>query len=149
MRLNVRPIKYLIAGISYSKRFQIDDQNKSDNIYGYVTYSKIPGIGGGLSLNYNMNTSNYMESNILSLRYSRNLVKNRLNGDFYYRYADFGYFNSYIGDYKQSYYGTNLSYNITSKLMLSVSGEYSNSNPENNFRIYTKLVKRFYTKRKK
>ena len=148
-RLNVRPIKYLIVGISYSKRFQIDDQNKSNNIYGYASYSKIPGIGGGLSLNYNMNTSNYMESNILSLRYSRNLVKNKLNADFYYRYADFEYFNSYIGNYKQNYFGTNFSYNITSKLMLSVSGEYSNSKPENNFRIYTKLVKRFYTKRKK
>jgi len=149
VRLNVRPVKYLIVGISYSKRFQIDDQNKSDNIYGYVSYSRIPGIGGGISLNYNMNTSNYLESNILSLRYSRNLVKNKLNADFYYRYADFEYFNSYIGNYKQNYYGTNISYNITSKLMLSVSGEYSNSNQENNFRIYTKLVKRFYTKRKK
>lgn len=149
IRLNVRPIKYFIVGISYSKRFQIDDLNKSDNIYGYVSYSKIPGIGGGLSLNYNMNTSNYMESNIFSLRYSRNLVKSKLNADLYYRFADFEYFNSYIGNYKQNYYGANLSYNITSKLMLSVSGEYSNSDSENNFRIYTKLIKRFYTKRKK
>ena len=148
-RLNVRPIKYLITGISYSKRFQSDDQNKSDNIYGYLSYSKIPGIGGGLSVNYNMNKSNYLESNILSVRYSRNLINNKLNADLYYRNADFNYTNSHIGNNKQNYYGANLSYNISRTLMLNVSGEYSNSDLENNYRIYTKLVKRFYNKKNK
>ena len=148
-RLNVKPVKYLITGISYSKRFQSDNQNKSDNIYGYISYSRIPTIGGAFSINYNINTSNYLESNILSLRYSRNLLKNKLNADFYFRYADFNYFNSHIGSNKQNYYGTNLNYNISRKLMISVSGEYSNSSQENNYRIYTKLVKRFYSKRKK
>ena len=147
-RINVRPIKYLITGISYSKRFQSDRENKSDNIYGYVSYSRIPSIGGGLSVNYNMNTSNYLKSKIFSVRYSRNLLKNKLNADFYYRNADFSYFNSHIGNNKQNYYGTNLSYNITRRLMLSVSGEYSNSSQENNYRIYTKLIKRFYSKNK-
>ena len=148
MRFNVKPINYLITGISYSKRFQSDHQNKSDNIYGYMSYSKIPGIGGGFSVNYNMNTSNYLKSNILSLRYSRNLIKNKLNSDFYYRLADYKYFNSYIGNNKQNYYGANFSYNINRKLLFSVSGEYSKSSLENNYRIYTKLVKRFYSKRK-
>jgi len=147
-RINVRPIKYLITGISYSKRFQSDRENKSDNIYGYVSYSRIPSIGGGLSVNYNMNSSNYLKSKIFSVRYSRNLLKNKLNADFYYRNADFSYFNSHIGDNKQNYYGANLSYNITRRLMLSVSGEYSNSSQENNYRIYTKLIKRFYSKNK-
>ncbi len=148
VRLNVRPIKYVIAGISYSKRFQSDNQNKSDNIYGYITYSKVPGIGGSLSANYNINTSNYLESNILSLRYSRYIIKNRLNADFYYRNANFNYYNSHIGSNKQNYYGTNLNYNINRKLMFSISGEYSNSNQEDNYRIYAKLVKRFYSKKK-
>ena len=147
-RINVRPIKYLITGISYSKRFQSDRENKSDNIYGYVSYSRIPSVGGGLSVNYNMNTSNYLKSKIFSVRYSRNLLKNKLNADFYYRNADFSYFNSHIGNNKQNYYGANLSYNITRRLMLSVSGEYSNSSQENNYRIYTKLIKRFYSKNK-
>ena len=149
LRLNVRPIKYLITGISYSKRFQSDDQNKSDNIYGYVSYSRIPRIGGGLSVNYNMNSSNYLESKILSIRYSRELVKSKLNADFYFRNADFNYFNSNIGSNKQNYYGANLSYYFNRKLILSVSGEYSNSSLENNYRIYAKLIKRFYNKRKK
>ncbi len=148
-RLNVRPIKYLITGVSYSKRFQSDDQNKSDNVYAYASYSKLPRIGGGLSVNYNMNTSNYLESKIFSIRYSRSLIENKLNGDFYYRNANFDYFNSNIGNNKQSYYGANLSYYFNRKLILSVSGEYSNSINENNYRIYTKLIKRFRNKRKK
>lgn len=148
VRLNVKPIKYLTTGISYSKRFQSDNQNKSDNIYGYISYSKIPAIGGGISVNYNMNTSNYLESNILSIRYSRYLFKNKLNTAFYFRNADFNYFNSNIGNNKQNYYGTNLSYNINRKLMFSLSGEYSNSDLEDNYRVYAKLVKRIYYKRK-
>jgi len=149
LRLNVRPIKYLIAGVSYSKRFQSDNENKSDNIYGYASYSRLPRIGGGLSVNYNMNTSNYLESKIFSIRYSRELVKSKLNADFYFRNADFNYFNSNIGNNKQNYYGANLSYYFNRKLILSVSGEYSNSSLENNYRIYAKLIKRFYSKRKK
>ncbi len=149
LRLNVRPIKYLITGISYSQRFQSDDQNKSDNIYGYVSYSKIPKIGGSLSVNYNRNTSNYLESNIYSVRYSRNLIVNKLNADFYFRNANFNYFNSNIGSNKQNYYGANFSYYFTRKLILSVAGEYSNSSRENNYRVYTKLIKRFSNKRKK
>jgi len=139
------------AGFSYSKRFQSDDQNKSDNIYLYLGLSKIPGIGGRVSVNYNVNSSNYLQSNVLSLRHSRTLIKNKLNADFYYRLVNYIYLNSntFNTTLNQNYYGANLSLYITRKLMLSVSGEYSNTNQENNYRIYTKLVKRFNSKRKK
>jgi hypothetical protein len=149
LNMNVRPVNYLQTGISYSRRFQSDDQNKSDNLYGYVSFSKIPLVGGALSFNYNMNTSNYMKSNIFSTRYSRSIVKNKVDADFYYRLADFDYFNSFIPPLRQSYYGTSLSYNITRELLFSIFGEYSSSTQEDNFRINTRIVKRFDTKRKK
>ena len=151
IRINGRPTDNVNAGFSYSKRFQSDDQNKSDNIYLYLGLSKIPGIGGRVSVNYNVNSSNYLQSNVLSLRHSRTLIKNKLNADFYYRLVNYIYLNSNIFNttLNQNYYGANLSLYITRKLMLSVSGEYSNTDQENNYRIYTKLVKRFNSKRKK
>ncbi len=143
VRVNLKPVKYFRIGGSYSKRFQSDQQNKSDNLYGYATYSKLPGIGGSVTVNYNNNKSNYLTSNIASINYSRYFLKNKLNTVFYYRYSDFNYFSSSIDPYKQNYYGTSLSINITRKFMLGLSGEYSNSRQEENYRIYTKIIKRF------
>ena len=143
MRINVRPVKNLLAGFGYSKRFQSNNENKSDNYRGYVTYSNIPVIDGAISINYNMNTSNYLRSNILSFRYSRYLIENKLNADFSYRLAKFDYFNSFTSTYDQNYYGMNLSLNINRKLYLSVYGEVSIGNQQDNYRIHTKLIKRF------
>ncbi len=153
IRLNVRPTDYVYAGISYSKRFQNDQQNKSDNIYIRLGISKIPGIGGRISVNYNINTSNYLNSNILSLRHSRDFFNGKLYADFYYRLVNYTYLSSNVGlessSLTQSYYGTNLSYHLSRRLTFSISGELSTTNLENNYRIYTRLTKRFYSKRKK
>lgn len=147
-RLNVRPIKYVYTGFSYSKRFQNDNENKSDNIYGYVNLSKVPSIGGRITLSYNMNSSNYLDSNIASIRYSRPFLDNRLNADFYYRFVDYKY-KSTVPDFNQSYFGTYLSYYLDRSLIISVSGEYSTYGEENNYRINTRIIKRFYRQQKK
>ncbi len=153
IRLNVRPKEFLNVGLSYSKRFQSNNENKSDNIYTYLSLTNLPGIGGRISVNYNVNSSNYLESNVLSLRHSRTFLKNKLNADFYFRFVNYTYLNSNValnnGTLTQSYYGANVSLNINRGLMFSVSGEFSNSSLENNYRIYTRLVKRFYKKKRK
>lgn len=143
IRINIKPVKNLHTGFGYSKRFQGNNENKSDNYNGYVTYSNIPVIDGTISTKYNMNTSNYLKSNILSFRYSRYLIENKLNADFSYRIANFDYFNSFTSAYDQNYYGLNLSLNIKRKMYISVSGELSKGDQQDNYRIYTKLIKRF------
>jgi hypothetical protein len=148
VRINVKPIKRLIIGGSYSTRFQSDNENKSNNIYLHATLTKIPGVDGGFSVNYNINSSNYLESNILSFRHSRSMLKNKLNTNFYYRLADYKYNNNETR-FQQSYYGTDLSYTISRTWLFSVSGEFSQFNNETNIRIYTRLTKRFYSKKKK
>ena len=141
-RINVRVIKNLSFGLSYSKRFQSDLQNKSDNYYFYSSIAKLPGVGGRLMVSYNINKSNYLQNNILSFQYSRTIVKNKLNGDFYYRILNYKYEYN-ISSIKQNYIGASLSYHMTRKLLLSVSGEISNYNQENNYRIYAKIAQRF------
>jgi hypothetical protein len=143
LRVNIRPIKYLTTGFGYSKRFQSDSENKSDNFNAYASYSKIPTIDGRVYLSYNINSSNYLKSNILSFRYSRYLIKNKLDADFSYRLANFDYFNSFTPTYDQHYFGLNLSLRINRKLYLSAYGELATANREDNYRIFTKLIKRF------
>lgn len=147
--LNARPLKYVNVGFSYSQRFQSDHLNKSDNMNGFISLSQIPEIGGSLSVNYNKNASNYLESNIISFSHSRNLFNNKLFADFYYRVVDYNYLNGLITASKQNYYGADLSLKIGRKLMLSVSGEYLKSDLENNYRINTRIVKRFNNQKKK
>ncbi|WP_114490812.1 hypothetical protein [Candidatus Ulvibacter alkanivorans] len=142
-RINIRPFKRILAGFSYSSRFQSDNQNKSDNIYGYATLTKIPGIGGRLNASYNINSSNYLTSNILSVRHSRGVFKDKLQTEFYYRLANYEYENR-ITNFSQNYFGTVLSYNISKTWQFSISGELAQFEEENNYRFYTRLTKRFY-----
>jgi hypothetical protein len=146
-RINVRPFKYISAGFSYNKRFQSDLDNKADNYYMYASLSKVPGIGGRFMLSYNINNSNYVENKIWSFRYSRTIVKNKLNGELYYRLLNYNYINN-SSNFMQNYLGANLSYSITKKLMFSISGEVSAYNQEKNYRIYAKIAQRFYSKKK-
>jgi hypothetical protein len=149
MRMNIKPAKNIYSGFSYSKRFQSSNQNKSDNINGYVSWSNIPQIGGRFSLNYNNNKSDYMQSSIISLSHSRELIRNKLSADFYFRKVDYDYFNNNATS-KQNYYGTNLSLSLGKTLRLDLSGEVSAIPGEkNDYRINTRLIKRFKNKRKK
>ncbi|MGB1240951.1 MAG: hypothetical protein ACPG49_00410 [Chitinophagales bacterium] len=147
-RASVRPIKFVSLGASYSKRFQSNQQNKSNNINGFASLSKVPSIGGRLSVNFNNNRSNYLDSKILSLRYSRPLIKQRLNADFYVRNVHYNYLSSESVT-NQQYYGVNLSYRLSRKLTFSILGEMASRAEGNNYRVNAKIVKRFDNKKKK
>ncbi len=142
LQLNVRPYKHVNAGLSYSKRFQRNDMNKSDNVNGYFTVSKIPVTGGRLFVNYNRNTSLYMESNIFSFRYSNSLVKMKLDASVYYRMANYRYLEHEVKN-DQQYYGVDLSYRIAGKILFGIMGEMATLPTEENYRINARIVKSF------
>ncbi len=141
-RANVRLFKYINTGVSYSKRFQADQQNKSDNINGYISISRTPLIDGRITVNFNWNTSNYLESKILSFRHTRSMFNNKLSADLYFRYVDYAYLTSEF-TFAQQYYGANFSFRITRNLSLSILGEMNARQSENNFRVNTNIIKRF------
>lgn len=151
-RVNTRPIKYLTVGASYSMRFQSDQQNQSNNLYGFASVSRVPGIGGRASLGFNNNRSYYLDSKIITLRYSRPLIKKKVNADFYFRNVNYQYLTSGFKT-AQKYFGANLSFRLSRRLTFSLMGEMSTSvNAEQNgqnYRINAKIVKRFAKKRKK
>ena len=144
LRINYRPWKYINTSLSYSKRFQIGGQNKSDNINASFSYSRLPLVGGRLSIRYNNNQSNYLQSHIVSVRHSRKLAKG-LSGDFYFRMVTYQYASDIVQS-GQYYYGGNLSYRIRRGLRASVLLEVSTRNQKNTVRLNTRISKRFTKK---
>lgn len=142
LRINFKPIQLVYAGISYSKRFQSDNQNKSDNINGFASLARIPGIGGRLILNYNQNKSNYLNSQIISLRHSRTIFRNILEADFYYRNVNYNYFNTETV-FKQYYIGAGLSWIVMKDISFNFLIEQSHTGDQDKYRMNTKLIKRF------
>lgn len=141
-RLTIRPVNYINFGASFSRRFQNDRQNKSDNFNGFISHSKLPFVGGRLSVNVNQNRSNYLETRILSGRYSRSLIKKKLTGDFYYRRVEYSFFGNESKS-SQNYFGASFNIRIAKKLSLSVLGELAQRGNDGNYRINTRIIKRF------
>jgi hypothetical protein len=145
LRINFNPMKNVNGGVTFSKRFQKDSENKSNNINGYMSHSNLPSLKGRININFNLNKSNYLESTIFSFRYSRSLIRNTIDGEFYYRYADYNYFTS-ENKLSQQFYGTGLSFRLSKQLILNILGEYSNREKQDNLRFNTRIIKRFYRK---
>jgi hypothetical protein len=143
LRISYNPIKYLNSGFAFTRRFQIDAKNRSNNLNGYISHSKMPLLQGRVSFNYNRNQSNYANSVILSLRHSRTLIHQIVEADFYYRYTNYDYFES---DTKliQQFYGLGFTFRIDKQFVFSLLGEYNKSEIQNNMRINTRIIKRFY-----
>lgn len=142
IRMNASPIKYVNLGVSYGKRFKVDSQEKSDNVNGYLSYSKVPVVGGSISFNGNINQTNYSKSIVYGVRYSRKIINKYLDGNIYYRKYDSEYISS-ENKTSQTYYGANLTVRLSKTLRLSILGEYSEATTRDNTRINTKLIKRF------
>ncbi|MBT8228702.1 MAG: hypothetical protein KJO50_00485 [Bacteroidia bacterium] len=142
IRLGLRPIKFIYTGISFSNRFQSDQQNKSENINAYLSMVRLPLIKGSLSISFNQNKSNYLESRIYSIRHSRSIIKGKLTADFYFRNVNYAYLNSENGT-SQNYFGAYLNLRLLKKLMFSILGELNTREEEKNYRVNTKLNFRF------
>jgi len=152
-RLNVRPIKNVIVGVSVGKRFQSNGQNSSNNYNGFLTFNKMPAIGGRWNFQFNRNASAYLRSDIASVRYSKTLLNNKLTLNPYYRmlmyrYASRGGADGVPLTTKQFYYGVDMTYSLGRTLVASVLGEMSTLKEERNYRVNFSIIKRFDSKNK-
>ncbi|MCK4747989.1 MAG: hypothetical protein KAT15_13155, partial [Bacteroidales bacterium] len=79
-RINARPVKYLVLGVNAGYRYRKEDPRPSKNVYGYATYSKVPGIKASLTLSATWLETSYLNGNIYSLGLSREILPGKLNG---------------------------------------------------------------------
>ncbi len=153
-RVNARPMKTLSIGAAYSKRFQADGLNASDNISATVNINKDPETIGRWSLQANRNTSTYVRSDVLSFRHNRTLLPRVLTLGLYYRIVEYTYANRGDGTSlsdraHQRYYGADLMLTFARTFTFTVLGELATVADEKNYRVNLSLTKRFDSKRKR
>jgi hypothetical protein len=154
VRFNVRPTKKLGLGAGYSKRFQADGANASDNLSGFLNFNMDPEGVGRWSVQANRNTSNYVRSDVLSFRHSRTLIPRRLSMSLYYRMVEYTYANRSEGSAlaprtSQRYYGADFMLDVARTLTFTVLAEMATIADEKNYRLNMCLTKRFDSKKKR
>jgi len=141
-RINSRPVKNLVTGVSAGYRYRKDDPYPSKHIYGYATYRQVPLINASLTLSTTWLETSYVKGNVYSLGLLRDIIPGKLNSGLRYRYVDYLYQQSEL-NLVQNVFEANVSWMIQRKLSLSVyyEGTFEPSIAYN--RIYINVSKRF------
>ncbi len=141
-RITARPAKYLSLGVNAGYRYRKEDPHPSKNVYGYATYSHVPGINVSLTLSATWLESSYLNGNIYSLGLSREIIPGKVNGGLKYRYVDYLYRNSEAG-LAQNVFEANLYWQVYRRLSLSVYYEGTFEDQVSYNRIFLNLSQRF------
>lgn len=141
--VNYRPFKFLTWGVNTSWRFQKSDINVSRNLNTYFSFSRIPVLNMRATLSANFLQTNYLDSRILGIRLSKEIIRRRLNGDMYFRMVNYQYNNS-DNSIQQNIVGSSLSLRLLKQLTLYLYYEGTFDNKGQAFhRINTKIIQRF------
>jgi len=141
-RIKYNPIRFLSIGVNTGYRFKKSDPSPSKNLYGYVTYSRIPFVNISSTASVTLLETSYISGRIYSIGISRALLKGKLTAGLGYRYVDYSYSNT---DYSipQNLAEVSLHWRIYKKLSLSANYE-GTFEKENHFnRLYINLTQRF------
>lgn len=141
-QIKYRPVKNLSLGINTGYRSRPDDPKASKNLYGYITYSRVPGLNAAVSFSVTLLETTYISGNIYSLGLTRDLVPGKLYGGIKYRYVDYLYTSSETTQI-QNIGEANVTWRIYKKLSLSVFYEGTFEKQFNFNRIYVSLSQRF------
>ena len=140
-----RPIKNITWGINTGMRFQNSGKNTSRNFNTYVSLGKMPWLNLRTTIRASLLETDFLNSFIYGIRFSKPLVKKKLNAELYYRNVNYLYKNSDAGTaVRQHIGGLSLSYRLTRKLSWHVfyEGTFDKNNPTFS-RINMRLIKRF------
>lgn len=130
-------------GLAYNYRFQQNSGMQGENVQAYISYNRLPWIGGTISYRFNINSTYYLRSEVNSARYARYFAGGKIYSAIYYRYLSYLYTGREIVVPAQAYYGTEFSYRLNEGWDLGALGEMSQSGQQTNYRINIRLTKRF------
>ena len=141
-RINYRPAKYLFMGVNAGYRYRKDDPQATKNLNGYLTYSKVPGIGASVTLSTTWLETSYINGIVYGAGISRKIISDKLSGGLKYRYVDYLYRKAETA-LIQNVGEVNLSWAVYGKLSLSVyyEGTFEKEIPYH--RLYINLSQRF------
>ena len=138
-----RIAKWVNWGFNASLRFQKSGVNESKNINSYLNFSRLPWIDAVASISANLLQTNYLDSKLFGAQISKDIIRNKLQAEVYYRLADYAYKN-YEYKIQQHIGGLNLSWYINRKLGLYLyyEGTFDKKNASFN-RFNSKIIQRF------
>ena len=141
-RINYRPAKYLFMGVNAGYRYRKEDPQATKNLNGYLTYSKVPGIGASVTLSTTWLETSYINGIVYGAGISRKIISDKLSGGLKYRYVDYLYRKAET-TLIQNVGEVNLSWAVYGKMSLSVyyEGTFEKETPYH--RLYINLSQRF------
>jgi hypothetical protein len=142
LQASYRITKDILFGISSGYRFLKSDPRPSQNIYGYLTYSQIPGINMTATLSGTYLTSAFINGVIGGASLYRDFLQGMLQAGLGYKYVNYNLPENST-DIRQNIAEASFSAQVMKQLFLSVNfeGTFENSGMYN--RIYAQARIRF------
>lgn len=142
LQVGYQPVRNLSLGVSGGYRDSKKDPRASKNVYGYLTWSNIPGTGLAATLSATWLESGYTTGTIYSAGLSRDFFNGKLAAGIGYRHVDYRF--SYGGsNLAQHMAEANLSWRIMKKLSCNFFYE-GTFDPNSTFnRLYINITQRF------
>ena len=137
-QISCRPVKNLSIGVNAGYRSEKKDLRPSKNVYGYLTYSQIPGIGVSATLSVTWLETSYISGKFYGAGISRDIIPGKLFIGLDYRYVDYRYYNAEITEL-QNMGEANLTWRMIRKLSFSVYYEGTFEKKNQFTRIYAQL----------
>jgi hypothetical protein len=142
LQANYSITPYLVLGVQSGYRFLKSDPNPSRNLYGYLSYSQIPGIKVSATLSATYLESAYMNGSIYSMSLTRDLFKDKIQTGIGYRYVDYKFTENQTS-LPQNIAEMNLSWQFVKNMSLSVNYEGTFEKINHYNRFYIQIRKRF------
>lgn len=140
--VNVRPINYMNVGLHFGYRFRNSDIESTNNYGGYINYGNIPIIKSSVTVSYNKLNTSYLNGAIAGIRLYKYLIPGLLNVGLGYKNVKYDY---KMMDYslKQNIFNIDLTFQLFTKIFLSVNYEGTYEGARTYNRIYINLTNRF------
>ena len=140
-QINLQPVKLLSVGVNVGYRNSKNDPKPSKNLYGYLTYSRIPGINVAATISATILETSYMSGKIFSLGISRDLVPGKLSSGLSYRYVSYKFYSGEM-NLVQNMAEVNFTWRILKKLScgLYYEGTFDQASIFN--RVYINITQR-------
>jgi len=96
LQANYRITNNLALGVQSGYRYTKSDAHPSRNVYGYLTYSQIPGVNMSVTITGTYLESSYLNSKIVGGSISKDLFKGKIQTSIGYRFVDYRYQESLL-----------------------------------------------------
>jgi hypothetical protein len=141
-QITCQPAKYLSIGVNTGYRDSKQDPKPTKNLYGYVTYTRVPGINVSATISATLLETSYISGRIFGISLFRDLVPAKLSAGLDYKYVSYKFLSG-ESTLVQNTADINLTWRIIKKLScaLYLEGTFDKNSIFN--RIYINITQRF------